>query len=332
MSDKYQLEEVKDYVLWNTTISKTKQYTVFSNTNYLLSCGVKFKLYFVKKGIIIRAGLCVLIDDNSNIILDDLVIYSGIFFCDFGEHKLVKKRSEYFEITEFLINFLNKEYNDINIALSPFIEDLRPFLWHNYILEDSHKFKLDLRYTSYLDISSLQKFSNEEETWNFKNLEVIRQRNIRKARNNNIITVDIKEQKYIETFLINYKLLMESQGETVKDSKLNNMKNTIIESLNGGYGAMFVTTNANKEVLYTTIFIFDDKRAYYLFGAGELETREYYKGTICFWDAYILLAQKYKIREVDLEGINSPKRGWFKLSFGGNILPYYEIHYKGNKR
>jgi hypothetical protein len=32
------------------------------------------------------------------------------------------------------------------------------------------------------------------------------------------------------------------------------------------------------------------------------------------------------IAEVDLEGVNSPRRGWFKLSFGGALLPYYELH------
>ena len=34
------------------------------------------------------------------------------------------------------------------------------------------------------------------------------------------------------------------------------------------------------------------------------------------------------IKTVDLEGVNSPNRGWFKLSFGGNIIPYYELIYK----
>jgi len=26
-----------------------------------------------------------------------------------------------------------------------------------------------------------------------------------------------------------------------------------------------------------------------------------------------------------MEGVNSPHRGWFKLSFGGDIRPYYQI-------
>lgn len=33
----------------------------------------------------------------------------------------------------------------------------------------------------------------------------------------------------------------------------------------------------------------------------------------------------YSILKFDLEGINSPKRGAFKLSFGGSITPYYQV-------
>ena len=31
------------------------------------------------------------------------------------------------------------------------------------------------------------------------------------------------------------------------------------------------------------------------------------------------------INTIDLEGINSPKRGFWKLGFGGDLLPYYNI-------
>ena len=30
--------------------------------------------------------------------------------------------------------------------------------------------------------------------------------------------------------------------------------------------------------------------------------------------------------QIDLEGVNSPERGHFKLSFGGSLDQYYELH------
>jgi hypothetical protein len=67
------------------------------------------------------------------------------------------------------------------------------------------------------------------------------------------------------------------------------------------------------------VFGRDEKRAYYLFGANEGEE---HAGTLVLWDAFRALARD-GCREVDLEGVNSPKRGHFKLSFGGSLTPYY---------
>ncbi|WP_151231026.1 hypothetical protein [Campylobacter hyointestinalis] len=163
----------------------------------------------------------------------------------------------------------------------------------------------------------------------FKNLEILRQRNIRKARRENVITAIENSNDTIDIFLKYYEILIKSQGEDVLQSKLQNMRNIIINILDNKKGVMFVTRNSKGEILYITIFIFDKYRAYYLFGAGNPQAVEIYKGAICFWDAFIKLAQIFDIKELDLEGINSPQRGWYKLSFGGNITPYYEINYKG---
>jgi hypothetical protein len=37
--------------------------------------------------------------------------------------------------------------------------------------------------------------------------------------------------------------------------------------------------------------------------------------------------KKKNITKIDLEGMNSPKRSFFKNGFGGNLLPYYSIKF-----
>jgi hypothetical protein len=44
---------------------------------------------------------------------------------------------------------------------------------------------------------------------------------------------------------------------------------------------------------------------------------------MALFQAFLKLGQD-GFRQVDLEGINSPKRGYFKLSFGGTITPYFQ--------
>ena len=44
----------------------------------------------------------------------------------------------------------------------------------------------------------------------------------------------------------------------------------------------------------------------------------------------LLKLKENKINFLDLEGINSPKRGFWKLGFGGDMKPYYRIKFKIN--
>lgn len=324
MSNKYLIEEINDLSQWQRNVEDSPQYTMFLSSIYLKSFGGKYKLFFVNKGIEFKAAFCILLsDDECNVILDDLVIYSGILFRNDVTQKEVKARSERFEVMELIIDFLTSKYERIEMALSPQVEDMRPFLWHNYGSKNqSDIFTLHLRYTSYIDISELKQFDNEEDTDLFKNLDTLRQRNIRKARKENSYTV---EELNIELFLQFYKELMHKQNENVSNEKLNNMRTVINNCVESKNAVMLATKNGKNEIIYLTVFSYDKYRAYYLFGAGNSNATENYKGTICFWDGFINLAKNYNIKIVDMEGVNSPSRGWFKLSFGGKLLSYYEI-------
>ena len=46
-----------------------------------------------------------------------------------------------------------------------------------------------------------------------------------------------------------------------------------------------------------------------------------------FWSLWYsqIYEKKYEISSVDLEGVNSPNRGWFKLSLGGDLSQYFKV-------
>jgi lipid II:glycine glycyltransferase (peptidoglycan interpeptide bridge formation enzyme) len=90
---------------------------------------------------------------------------------------------------------------------------------------------------------------------------------------------------------------------------------------------MFVSRTREGSLGSIAVYTFDNKRAYYLFGANDPALRKTPVGTAVLWDAFHALAGK-GITQLDLEGVNSPRRGWFKLSFGGDLRPYYQV-YKG---
>ena len=84
------------------------------------------------------------------------------------------------------------------------------------------------------------------------------------------------------------------------------------------------TTFINEEPLYSVLFLHDDITSCYLYGAGNIDIKNRYAGSLALWNA-IKHSSNKKLKQIDLEGINSPLRGEYKLCFGGNIANYYRI-------
>ena len=322
--DKYKLCKAIDSQQWDRFVKESPQGTIFSSSFYLDAVGRKHERLFIQKGNEIKAAFCCIItNDERECELDDLVIYNSLMFRNDPAQKETKARSERFEITEFVIEGLDKRFDKIELSLSPQFEDLRPFLWHNYhSTNQEEKFSVDLRYTSYIDISELKEDKDEEEAILFKKLDTIRQRNIREARKKGAYTEMGRE---VDLFIKFYEKLMVSQQNPVQRKKLKRMSRLVDELTNRNKAIMILTVNSSRKIIYITIFCFDSKRAYYLFGAGDGQASDRYKGTIGFWDGFKILSKHYQINEIDMEGVNSPQRGWFKLSFGGDMRPYFHV-------
>lgn len=324
MVKKFRLVAVEDRLAeWDYLVTGSKQGTIFSLSHFLVSIGRPFLLFFVFKGNEIKAGVSLNIsEDGQRAVLDDLVIYNGIIFCADPHQKAVKAKLEQFEITEFVLAELEQRFEAIEMALHPSYEDLRPILWRNYAdPEPSQHYKADLRYTSYLDISEFFLRRNEESMALYSNMDNIRQSDIRKARKGQ---VSVRQDNCIETFIKFYAKLMESQQQSVSQGEQRRMYALIDALLVKNLGKLFAVSDKSSQISYITIYSIFKNHACYLFGAGDENSMARYDGTICLWDSFKLLAAQ-GIREVDLEGINSPKRGAFKLSFGGDIRPYFHI-------
>ena len=121
-------------------------------------------------------------------------------------------------------------------------------------------------------------------------------------------------------------MTLERQGLTVEDNNLDQMALLVTGLINAGVARMFVSRTREGTPGSIAVYVFDNKRAYYLFGANDPALRDTPVGTAVLWDAFHALAGE-GITQVDLEGVNSPSRGWFKLSLGGTLVPYFKLNW-----
>lgn len=326
MASNYRIERAVDSLLWDQFIHGTDYATIFQYGAYLDAVQVRHSRYFVYNKQELRAAFVIIESpDGENSVLDDFVIYNGIAFgrSTTGQNH-AQRMSEHFRITECVAETLPTVYKKIEMALAPSAIDIRPFLWVNYGT-DAPKYKADIRYTSILDISDFSKSNKLDNITTYSRAANARRQVIRYARRDEVRTA---EEFDADAFVALYSSTMERQDIDVAQKKINRMRSLIVSLKGNGYLRMFVSRTKDGQIGSMACFAIDHQRAYYLLGANEPKFRDYHTGTAVLWDAFYALNDD-GINEVDLEGVNSPKRGWFKLSFGGELLPYYEMQYQG---
>ena len=148
-----------------------------------------------------------------------------------------------------------------------------------------------------------------------------RRQQIRYAKRDMVVT---EEFSNVDLFIDFYRQTMTRQKEEPALAKLDRMSGLVEGVLRADQAKMFVSKTEEGIVGSVAVYAYDQHRAYYLFGASDPALRNSPLGTAVLWNAFYHLAVM-GLPEIDLEGVNSPKRGWFKLSFGGELKPYYQI-------
>jgi len=100
-------------------------------------------------------------------------------------------------------------------------------------------------------------------------------------------------------------------------------------SLEQGFGRLAICEFEGKPAS-ASLFLYDKKRSYYLFGANNPDYRNTGASTKLMVD-FIFDTKKRGLNEVDFIGVNSPNRGDYKISFNAGIKSYYESSLNLNK-
>jgi len=323
MSDrnKYRLEKTQLGKTWDKFVSSSPNATAFSYTNYLNALSANIDPYFCYKNQeLIGAVLCVVSEDGENIIGHEHIIYDGLMYRDLSYLNKAKRFSEEFKIQQCVAEELVEIYNKVYLSLHPSIQDIRPFLWVNYD-GNGAKYSPDIRYTSYLSIADFKDAKVLEDIAVYNDASVTRRQEIRYARKSLVVTEQVEDP---QKFVFYYQQTMARQGIDVKLSVLDEMRQLLQVLLKNNSCLMMQSSNSEGCIGSMAVFLFDRDRAYYLFGASDPGMRNQHTGTAVLWESFYILSN-LDYKEVDLEGINSPYRGWFKTSFGGDIRPYYEL-------
>lgn len=311
----YTLEANPAQQTWEALVTGSRQGSVFSSTTYLQSLQATCTCFVVKNS----SGECVagvaIIEAHGRMHVAPFPFtpHQGILFSSSVNALPKQKRQTVeFRITEFLIHSMLHRYSNFHMALSPMFADLRPFLWHNHGAPGQPRFQVTPRYTGQLD---LRDFTPEAY---ISGIRTVRRQEFKKSQAQSTESADIA------SFLRLYQLTFERQGMSTEWDSLERVERITRFAMRAGYGRLSMAA-VDGQPASMSLFVFDEDCAYYLFGANDPGFRGSGASThlmienICHFSAMGL-------KKIDFVGVNSPKRGDFKLSFNAELVPYFEVH------
>ena len=315
----YRLERAVLDAAWDRIVAASPQGSVFATCAYLKAAGGHPSPWYCLKNDELRAAVLVHESaDGTRAVLEDLVVYAGIMFAKADpKQNHAQIMSEEFRVTSAVVEGLAEAYKAVEFQAHPDFIDIRPFQWHNYG-SDGPKFEVGVRFTSILKLVPSQSL---EDNPMYSAANASRRQEIRYGIK---AGVTVEEECDLNLFSDLTVDTFRHQGLDVPDDELGR-KQTILASLHAaGKVRMFIARTVDGIPISVAAMGLDGRRAYYLFGANDSAQRNNFGGTMVIWHALNALAQA-GVTELDMEGVNSPRRGYFKLSFGGTLRPYYHL-------
>ena len=304
------LEKKED---WDEIISNSEQNSIFVTSKYLNYYENNYKVikYIFKDSETKKILACVPLVTGEKEPL--FFVYNGIIFSNSlsGIKKISTKNSVQIILTNKIIEFLIDKHKKINFTFHPNFEDLRPFQWYNYKENSKSFFNIKLNYTAILDIKK-----TEEELLN--NFRTVRKQEYKKYYNL------VSNEGAVDDLIDLYKMTFERQKIILDKCFLDELKNFCQYALDNEF-AKISFLKENSTFISSTFFLYDKDTAYYLVGASNPNFRKKIPSTALLVDN-IFQFKKKGIKKIDFIGINSPKRGDFKMSFSPVIKSYYSVN------
>ncbi len=320
MENQLEIYQTDNNEAWNKFIFNSENKNFYSLSEFIDNYENDKKKFFIKKKGEILGSFHLFI--NKNQVNTGDTIYSALNFKKFEDSTNASLIYKKFLIIEKYSNYLIENYKKGEVILDNYTNDLRPFYWHNFN-KNKEIFKIkETRFTSLLDIKdSLEDNKNFEKSFFYSHLSRSIKQQIKLSNQKNYdfrseLNLDIAKDMIEKTFKRQKKNIDWNINKTFK------IYNNLYEKK---LLKMFICSKDKKDLSFT-IFGLVNNKAIYLNGARSEDSNQDYSLTHNMINSLFSL-KKMDVETIDLEGVNSPKRGFWKLGFGGSLSPYYNISF-----
>ena len=314
------LEIINDPRIWQNLLLRSPQGTRFLDTDFLNIFSVPYKLYgYFKKGVLIAGIPIIDTREYGGGFLPQCYYQGPIFFDEIYRSADCKKIQYEIELVESILSQLSAIENKFQFCLHPSFQDIRGYSWLNYHQPEIGLCEIIPRYTAKIDLS----ITKDKIRANSRSARR-QEEGYAKSRENLLVFSD----GLFEELITLYKETFRKQSKKVTKNEINDLKNYIDYFMQHDIGYI-LTVRDSEGCPKAASFIFKDyNNTWHVPVVGVGETR--YGGTLLYYHIIDFIKDAGGT-EVDFNGANSPQRGYFKHSIGGNAQLYFEIKYRGKE-
>lgn len=304
----------QDTSRWDAFVRRSPQRSAYVTSAFLRSLGLPFELATVEDGDRIVAGAPLILGEDGRALLNavPMTMYQGLLLGDHGLMARHRRIGYELDLVTQLAAAISDRHGGCCLSQSWRVRDVRALSWHNYHAPELGQFAISVHYTGILSLSAYATFEEY-----LASIRELRRREHRKAKPR----VTIEPTRDLELLEALYTKTLQRQGieRLARDREL--LRRIAEGALGGGYGEVRVAS-VDGAPAAATLFLYDDRTAFYLLGANDPELRSTGASTFLMLEN-IRGAHERGLGEVDFIGVNSPQRGDYKISFDAEIWPYY---------
>jgi len=315
------IEIFTDKVPWDAFVAGSPQYNLFCMTPFLDAWGRDYDLIAVRDNQSIMLGAIIVKDEDGRPVSAPFM-YHGVLvgraISNYPTHKRLKKT---LELVDELLAWLSAKYDRISFSQHHSFEDLRGFQWFHYHKPEKGLFRLDIRYSALLDLSHM---GGMDEV--IAGVRTVRRQEYRRCLKEGYVIEEVDSADALNQL---HAMTFERQGLQRSKSEefmATGLAQTAVEQ---GFGRILLCKSADGAAASASLFLFDEKSAYYLIGANNPAHRNSGSGTLVVLEQ-IRRSMEQGVTSIDFVGANSPHRGDFKTSFNARLVQYVDVAWEGN--
>ena len=249
--------------------------------------------------------------------LHDLVVYSGITFAKpQANQNNFQYVSEKHQISEYVAAIISEMVPSAQFNFHPSVIDMRAWQWFNYDKSLRTSYIVSTRYTSMIHLDHpVNNLFNQLSP----QMGSSRRQEYRKSIKSSEI---FKSTESTSSLLEAYLETLSNQNQYRSPIFVECLQHLFSNLIKSKMATGFEILSSDGDFLASSYWMIAQHHAIYFWGSTSTSNRSSSAGTRLIIDSIESLSEQ-SIKYFDLEGVNSPKRGWFKLSLGSCLVPYY---------